>query len=135
MIKHYSSDSNIAVNVVLSSGKSTHIAFVPLSSGGSTFSTNIEDIQKALENHYRFNSLFKIDRVEDENAPKTTPQQETSTEEATISSNSLRKITVHDEGEAKDYLADVLGVSRTKLRSSKAIVDAATANGIEFEGL
>ena len=40
------------------------------------------------------------------------------------------------EGEiAADFLADTFGISRTSLRSEKAILDAAKEHHIEFEGL
>ena len=35
----------------------------------------------------------------------------------------------------KDFLADTFGISRTSLRSEKAILDAAKEHHIEFEGL
>lgn len=47
----------------------------------------------------------------------------------------LKQVTVSDLSSAKDYLADKFGISRTTLRSKKAIVEQAAANGIEFEGL
>lgn len=42
---------------------------------------------------------------------------------------------VSDLSAAKDYLADTFGISRTAMRSMKAITEQAAANGIEFEGL
>lgn len=47
----------------------------------------------------------------------------------------LKQVTVSDLAAAKDYLADKFGISRTTLRSKKAIVEQAAANGIEFVGL
>ncbi|MCM1079086.1 MAG: hypothetical protein NC344_05595 [Bacteroidales bacterium] len=46
-----------------------------------------------------------------------------------------RVIKVTDLAAAKDYLADTFGISRTILRSKKAIVESGEANGIVFEGL
>ena len=43
--------------------------------------------------------------------------------------------TANDIASAKDYLADTFGISRTSMRSSKAILEQAAAHGIEFEGL
>ena len=61
---------------------------------------------------------------------------ETSTEGAeTENGTSLKKVTVSDLAAAKDYLADKFDISRTALRSKKAIVEQAAANGIEFVGL
>lgn len=47
----------------------------------------------------------------------------------------LRKIKVSDIASAKDYLADTFGINRTAMRSTKAIMEQAAANGVEFEGL
>lgn len=47
----------------------------------------------------------------------------------------IRKVKVSDIASAKDYLADTFGISRTTMRSTKAILEQATAHGIEFDGL
>lgn len=47
----------------------------------------------------------------------------------------LKQVTVSDLASAKDYLADKFDISRTSLRSKKAIVEQAAAHGIEFVGL
>lgn len=135
MKKYYSSDSHIAINVLLENGNSMHIAFTPISNGGSTYNTEVEVIQNALENHYRYNDLFVLDREEDTNAPIEEPTQNTEEDPNQEEESNIRKIRVSDIGEAKDYLAETFGVSRTSLRGQKAILEAAKANNIEFEGL
>ena len=131
MKKYYSSDSHIAINVLLENGNSMHIAFTPISNGGSTYNTEEEVIQNALENHYRYNDLFE----EDTNAPIEEPTQNTEEDPNQAEESNIRKVKVNDLGEAKDYLAETFGVSRTSLRGQKAILEAAKANNIEFEGL
>lgn len=135
MKKYYSSDSHIAINVLLENGNSMHIAFTPISNGGSTYNTEVEVIQNALENHYRYNDLFVLDHVEDTNAPIEEPTQNTEEDPNQEEESNIRKVKVNDLGEAKDYLAETFGVSRTSLRGQKAILEAAKANNIEFEGL
>jgi hypothetical protein len=135
MKKYYSSDSHIAINVLLENGNSMHIAFTPISNGGSTYNTEEEVIQNALENHYRYNDLFVLDREEDTNAPIEEPTQNTEEDPNQAEESNIRKVKVNDLGEAKDYLAETFGVSRTSLRGQKAILEAAKANNIEFEGL
>lgn len=134
MTKHYISDSHIAINVTLDGGESVHLSFIALSNGGSIFSTDSEELQNAIERHYRFGDLFTLDHIEE---PKNT--SETANEEYTPVKESedgnIQKITVNDLGEAKNYLADTLGISRTSLRSLKTILEVAKANNIEFEGL
>ena len=135
MKKYYSSDSHIAINVLLENGNSMHIAFTPISNGGSTYNTEVEVVQNALENHYRYNDLFVLDHVEDTNAPIEEPTQNTEEDPNQEEESNIRKVKVNDLGEAKDYLAETFGVSRTSLRGQKAILEAAKANNIEFEGL
>ena len=134
MTKHYISDSHIAINVTLDGGESVHLSFIALSNGGSVFSADSEELQNAIERHYRFGDLFTLDHIEE---PKNT--SETANEEYTPVKESedgnIQKITVNDLGEAKNYLADTLGISRTSLRSLKTILEVAKANNIEFEGL
>ena len=134
MTKHYISDSHIAINVTLDGGESLHLSFIALSNGGSVFSTDSEELQNAIERHYRFGDLFTLDHIEE---PKNT--SETANEEYTPVKESedgnIQKIAVNDLGEAKNYLADTLGISRTSLRSLKTILEVAKANNIEFEGL
>lgn len=112
-----------------------HLSFIALSNGGSAFSTDSEELQNAIERHYRFGDLFTLDHNIEE--PKNT--SETANEEYTPVKESedgnIQKITVNDLGEAKNYLADTLGISRTSLRSLKTILEVAKANNIEFEGL
>ena len=47
----------------------------------------------------------------------------------------LRVVTVTCTSDAKEYLADTFGISRTNLRSKAKIIEAAAKNGIKFEGL
>lgn len=47
----------------------------------------------------------------------------------------LKTIVVSDPDAAKAYLAEHFGYSRTKIKTLKAIKEAAAANGIVFEGI
>lgn len=76
--------------------------------------------------------------VEVEETEETSAEEEVaeeSEETAAGEDNGLRKVTVSDIAAAKDYLADTLGISRTSMRSTKAILQKAAENGIEFVGL
>lgn len=163
--KTYKANTNISINVVLPSKKNLHIAFVPLSNGSSVFTTDNEDIQKSVENHYKFGKLFKLYsahgqsetaetagkasksgspeklHVEGMHNGEDTPNNETGRQDempqkdAGDNNTTSRKVKVSDIASAKDYLADTFGISRTSMRSTKAIMEQAAANGIEFEGL
>lgn len=134
MTKHYISDSHIAINVTLDGGESVHLSFIALSNGGSIFSTDNEELQNAIERHYRFGDLFTLDHIEEpKNTSETANEEYTSVKES--EDGNIQKITVNDLGEAKNYLADTLGISRTSLRSLKTILEVAKANNMEFVGL
>lgn len=126
MTKKYIAYSHVAINVVLpSSGKGMHVSFAPVTGGGSVYITDNEDIQKALERHSRFGKLFKIDV----NYKEEEPVIESSVEAEEPKVKTVKMASLDD---AKAYLADNFGISRTKLRSKKQIEDAAAANGLNF---
>ena len=148
MIKTYKANTNISINVVLpSSKKNLHVAFVPMSDGSSVFSTDNEEIQKGIESHYKYGSLFRFVEPSNtkklQNAPaKSKTNEETAPVEAEgmdengeSKDGTAVKVTVTDLASAKDYLADKFGISRTSLRSAKTIMEQAAAHGIEFEGI
>lgn len=133
MIKKYKSRSAISINVVLDSKKSMHIAFTAQSDGGSVFITDNKNIQNALERHYKYGTLFKLAGVEDEASKESQSKETQDTEQE--EKNKKRTVKVSDIAAAKDFLADTFGISRTSLRSEKAIREAAEQHNIEFEGL
>lgn len=174
--KTYKANTNVSINVVLASKKNLHITFTPLSDGSSVYSTDNEDIQKAIESHYRFGSLFRLigfsedkktsnkaiqsngkrkstdsnkekkvtkengkedEKSNDENPEEVISETDSDDEvsEESDADGNMMKIHVTDIASAKDYLADRFGISRTSMRSTKAIIEQAAAHGIEFEGI
>lgn len=135
MIKHYKAKTDISINVVLKNGANMHISFIALSDGQSEFYTDNKDIQDALERHHRYGKLFKcIGVVENTPTVNRVPAKEESIIE-NEQEQKVVKIRVNDLSEAKDYVADNFGISRTLLRSKKSIIDAAAIHNIEFEGI
>lgn len=128
MTKTYKSGSDISINVILAGNKNLHISFTPSSDGTSTYTTKDANVQAAIEKHYRFGKLFRLERVEDERKPKEKPVQA-----APVKKN--EEISVPDLSVAKDILADRFGISRTLLRTKDAIMEHAAAHGIVFTGI
>ena len=128
MTKTYKSGSDISISVQLAGKKSLHISFTPSSDGTSTYTTNDASVQAAIEKHYRFGKLFRLERVEDERKPKEKPVQA-----APVKKN--EEISVPDLSVAKDILADRFGISRTLLRTKDAIMEHAAAHGVVFTGI
>ena len=148
MIKSYKANTNISINVVLpGSKKNLHIAFVPLSDGSSVFSTENEEKEEGKERYHEFGCPFRFGGAAETTKPRNGPgkaqkKEESAPEEAEgtgengeSEEGTTVKVTVTDLASAKDYLADKFGISRTLLRSTKAIMEQAAAHGIEFEGI
>lgn len=164
-IKTYKANTNISINVVLPSKKNLHVTFVPLSNGSSVLTTDNEELQNAIERHYNYGKLFKLVGAEgtsrkqvvkatsatsvelgkaevvkqnEENASAQISDNEesnTTDNAAGEEDDTIQRIKVSDINEAKDYLAEKFGVSRTTMRSTRSILATAATHGIEFEGL
>lgn len=155
LIKTYKANTNLSINVVLSSKKNLHISFTPLSDGSSIYTTSNEDIMNAIESHYNYGKLFRLQSMQGENLEQTAkvidtnslsgsgaevkPAENGAEVDPTVVNNeaedALKKVHISDFASAKDYLADTFGISRTAMRSHKAILELAASHGIEFEGL
>lgn len=152
MTKTYKANTNVSINIVLPNKKNMHIAFTPQSDGSSIFVTDNAEIQNAIEHHYKYGVTFRLRKVAGQvpkfKTPASASAQATSDVEVTeataealedgetsCTGTSLEKVKISDTSAAKDYLAERFGVSRTAMRSIKAIIEQATAHGIEFEGL
>lgn len=132
MIKTYKANTGISVNVYLpETKKNVHVTFTAMSNGDSVFTTADEHVQEGLEHHYRFGKLFRLVSAVDETELEA-ESEAAAVEAEPEETGGLRKVEVSDWDSAKDYLADTYELTRTSLRSQKAIVTAATEHGIEF---
>lgn len=158
-MKKYVAKTNVSVNVVLASGKNHHVSFSPQTGGGSVYYTDSEDLQSALEAHYKFGKLFKIDqsyveeRVRDKKGkqefakqagcldgntgmdPGSEKKEIAGEENGEGEETESNVIVVTDPEEAKDYLCEHYGLSRTKIKGLKSIKEAAAVQGITFKWL
>ena len=120
--------STLHINVKLGENNYKHISFDSMSNGNSVYRTANEAIQDALERHSYFGKSFNVINVEDsEKVEEVKPVEVTKTKDNTV--------TVTDLDDAKNYLVEHYELSRTKLRSKKAILEAAEAHGVVFVGL
>lgn len=76
-----------------------------------------------------------VDKTELDNNENVEQNGETEDNAGAGNDETVCKVKVSDIAAAKDYLADKFGISRTSMRSTKAILEQAAAHGIEFEGL
>lgn len=137
MLKKYTSKTHPSVNIVLPSGKSLHVSFTPITGGSSVYYTKDENIQKGLESHYKFGKLFKLAATIDEEklAAEKKVKEEAAKNAAAEGEGTLKEIKVACVDDAKDYLSEKYGVSRTKIRSIKAVQESAATFGIVFVGI
>lgn len=126
MTKRYTSSARVVISVVTDNGGNMRLAFNPLTGGGSYFETSDEQLQKAIENNANYGKSFVGMEVEKQAAPAPVVKEEP---------KGPKQVKVASLDDAKDYLADKFGYSRTKLRSKAAILAAAEENGIEFTGI
>lgn len=152
-MKRYIAKSNVSINILLASGVNRHITFTSLTSGGSVFYTDDPEIEKAMESHYKFGTLFRIDqgyRSEEarikppkENIASASVPGETGTLVGSVSDieseesreSEYKTVVVTDPDAAKAYLAEHFGISRTKIKTIKAIKEVGASNGVKFQGI
>lgn len=127
--KKYVAKSHVSLSIPMTDKKNARISFTPITGGGSVYYTSDERVQVALEQHPKFNKLFKEDKLyQAKKAVTPQPKQEPKKKDIT-------EVRVTCLDDAKDYLSDKFGVSRTKMRSAESIIKQAAANNIQFIGL
>lgn len=133
MLKKYKSKSDISLSVRIKNDTSAHVSFSPLTGGGSVFYTEDEDLQYALEHHSKFGKLYKEVEmpVYEEKVEESTPTDDGASDEQSGYTN----IHVDSLDDAKEYLSDHYGVSRTRLRTKARIIAEAAEQGIAFVGI
>lgn len=125
-MKKYIAKSDLSVNVTLKGGHHMHITFDSMTGGGSTYYTDNEDVQNALERHRYFDRFFTVDEVVEE-APKE--------ENVTVEETKDKEYTVECVDDAKDLLSERYGVSRTKMKTLDAVKKAAESVGVTLKGI
>ena len=140
MLKKYKSKSCVSVSVMLPTGGNTHISFSPVTGGGSVYYTDNEKIQAGLERHPKYGRLFVVDNTPAQKAVgKVGGRPEagasvTAAVEAAAGKAEKKAVEVRMScnDDAKDYLADKFGISRSKMRSRGEIEKVASENGVKI---
>lgn len=129
--KRYIAQSHISLSVKISDTANARVTFSPVTGGTkSVFYTDNEELQKALETHPRYGKLFRVDPSFDPN-----PVVEKETKSESVKDKTVKKVKVTCVDDAKEYICEKYGVSRTKLNSEKAIKEFAQSKGFEFVGI
>lgn len=127
MTKKYFSRTCLSLSVNIAPGRNRRVSFDPLTTGGSVFYTDDPELQQALEHHRYYNAAFA-----EQPMPEAAPEPEADEAPQTSASNTIK---VSSLDEAKDYLSETHGVSRTKMRNAEAVRAAAASFGVTFEGI
>lgn len=102
-----------------------HITFEPGTTGYAYYSTADETEQKAIEAHPLFNKMFVL-----KDAPTSTVEKK-----AAAVPVEKKEVEVASAADAKQYLVDTFGISRTKIQSTADIKKYAEQNGVVFVGI
>ena len=127
------SKSHVAINVVMPNGANVHVSFLEKTGGGSILYTDNQDLTNALRQHQKYGRLFKevempaaqpavrkaepAEGAEAKTANAQKPKQ--------AASNEPREIEFKNNEDAKDYLAERYGISRSKMKTRAAIEEVA----------
>ena len=125
MRKTYTSKTCVAISVQIR-GKGCHIAFSPLTLGGSMYSTDDAEVQAAIERHRRFGQSIKVEEEPEPVTEAAAEEEEKEQEEGPI------EVKVGSLAEAKELVVEKTGLSRSKLRSKADIEKAAEGAGIKL---
>ena len=133
MLKTYQGNSDLAFNIRLENGIK-RIVFDGQSHGTSIYSTRDTKEQKAIESHYWFNDKFWLEETVDEKKLEAEAKKKAAAKTKKIAEEK-KTYSVTDIADAKDYLADTFGVSRTKMKTKEDVLAVAKEFGVELEGL
>lgn len=122
MLKKYASNSEVSLSVPMAGGGSARVTFSPVTGGGGVYYTEDEELQAAMEKHAKFGKLFHEEEIPDEQEEETDSADADAQEEVTFEANCTN--------DAKDYLCERFGASRTKLRTRASCDEFAKAHGV-----
>lgn len=133
MFKTYQGYSDLHFNVKTKSGL-RRVVFEGQSHGGSIYQTRDAEVQKAIESHYWFNDKFFLTESVDEKKLEAEAKKKAAAKAKKKEDEQLTHI-VEDVQEAKDYLAEKFGVSRSKMKTKEDILAVAREHDVVLEGL
>lgn len=138
MLKRYKANSCVSLSVALSTDDTAHVVFMPQTGNGSVLYTDDELLQAGLEKHPKYGRLFKLENLSEEGREMSEESNDLEGDEGNEDNGSdetgggLRRVEMSCNDDAKDYIADKFGVSRSKLKTRAQIEEEAKAHGIEI---
>lgn len=133
MYKKYQAGTDLSFSVMVGNER-VRVVFDGKTMGCSIYGTRDEKLQKAIESHYWFNDKFFLVEAVDEKKEAAEAKKRTAAKTKKKAAEKKTHI-VTDFEDARDYLAETFGVSRSKLKTKEDILSIAKEKGVELEGL
>ena len=134
MFNKYQAGTDLAFSVMVGDER-MRIVFEGKSTGSSFYMTRDPKVQKAIESHYWFNDKFFLVESIDEKKEAAEAKKKAAAKTKKKVADEKKTHFVTDFEDAKDYLAETYGVSRSKMKTKEDILAIAKENGVELEGL
>lgn len=133
MFNTYQAGTDLAFSVMVGNER-MRIIFEGKSMGSSVYMTRDPKVQKAIESHYWFNDKFFLEESIDEKKEAAEAKKKAAAKTKKKVDEKKTHI-VTDVEDAKEYLAEAFGVSRSKMKTKDDILAIAKEKGVELEGL
>lgn len=134
MFNKYQAGTDLAFSV-MGGDERMRIVFEGKTMGSSVYMTRDPKVQKAIESHYWFNDKFFLVESVDEKKEAAEAKKKAAAKAKKKVADEKKTHVVTDVEDAKDYLAETYGVSRSKMKTKEDILAIAKENGVELEGL
>lgn len=133
MFNKYQAGTDLAFSVMVGNER-MRIVFDGKSVGCSVYMTRDPKVQKAIESHYWFNDkFFLVESIDEKKEAEAKKKAAAKTKKKVADEKKTHVVT--DFEDAKDYLAETYGVSRSKMKTKEDILEIAKEKGVELEGL
>lgn len=134
MYKKYQAGTDLSFSVMVGNER-VRVVFEGKTMGCSIYGTRDEKLQKAIESHYWFNDKFFLKEAVDEKKEAAEAKKRAAAKTKKKAAEEKKTHIVTDVEDAKDYLAETYGVSRSKMKTKEDILAIAKEKGVELEGL
>jgi hypothetical protein len=134
MYKKYQAGTDLSFSVMVGDER-VRVVFEGKTMGCSIYGTRDEKLQKAIESHYWFNDKFFLVEAVGEKKEAAEAKKRAAAKTKKKAAEEKKTHIVTDFEDARDYLAETFGVSRSKLKTKEDILSIAKEKGVELEGL
>ena len=134
MFNKYQAGTDLAFSVMV--GNERRRSICDGKSGGcSSYMTGGAKWQKAIASDYWFNDKFFLVESIDEKKEAAEAKKKAAAKAKKKVADEKKTHVVTDVEDAKDYLAETYGVSRSKMKTKEDILAISKEKGVELEGL